>query len=174
MSISRVTPLERKVLEGVKPGAYITTRRAIPRSISLYEHLGLEAIQIEDKFFAIAQPQIARDVWEQFEHRPRFEAYRAQIEKVADGIGSKSVAQALVSLDLHPRKIPYINPYNLENPEVAILQGALLGYHSGCVDYYIATRYEGVERSPIQPSIDYSSWPDPHVLCPPCRIDSAE
>jgi|GEM_PF-5315520 len=176
---SELKPLERMVLEGKKPGAFVSSPRPISQSMSLYESVGLEgalSAVYDPQHLAIGHPTPALDIWEDFTLTSRLEVHAENLTRLASEIGSRTTAHALAFLNAYPRGN---HPLNLEDIEVAIMEGALLGYHEGCVDYYVGTRYEGEPADPdvlslneiLLLSMNEEAWPDPHILCPPCSVE---
>lgn len=85
-----------------------------------------------------------------------------------DDIKNMEICDALVYLNEYPREdVEYesVEAVNLELPEVAILEGELLGYRACDVIYYIKKNYiDGRGHS-----LDYI-YPEenPHILCYEC------
>jgi hypothetical protein len=167
--------LIQKVIDGEKPGTFIDEHPKVVLGKQRFKRSGLEGVAGHYRAIAVAFPRPASEVIRSFALTERLGQYSTRMDRVVGEIGDKTIAATLAALDAYPR---HFDPRrNVEEPEVAILEGALLGYNNCCVDYYVATRYEGVPEDPVTTlvtnSIDFDKWPDSHVLCRACGIELA-
>ena len=167
--------LEAMVHDGHKPGAFSRKWRKKGNDERVLLRHGIESGATKNGALAIAKPELALPVVEDFVLTERLHGYSGQINDLADEIEALTIMNALVLLNDRPRKDTTVNA---EDPEVAIIEGALLGYSNCCVDYYTETRYE--DPTDIMTRFMYESvtrnlpiTPDNHVLCGSCAVEFA-
>lgn len=173
IQLNELTPTEIMVAEGRKPGAHGIPGQGLSKSETLYDSLGIDSVNYKAhgmKKRSIGSFALVADIWNDFETAPHLNNYAPHITQLLKEIGSRSIAEAVAFLDTYPRPRSG-NPHNLELPQVAILEGALFGYHTECVDYYIATRYEGEPEDPLAlEALQFMNHhaPDMHIPSPSC------
>lgn len=165
----KVSSLEALVVDGEKPGAYTEPWRRKRNDRDVLESLGLEVMPTSRRSLAIAYPRLAAEVLGGLSLGEAGNIFRKDVVKLAGNLGDLSISAALASLaDSHPSS-------EREDPEVAILQGALLGYDPCCVDYYVATHYLGEAKDPASEALRGSkasyTWADAHILCGACAVE---
>jgi hypothetical protein len=169
--------LEEHVLNGHKPGALIAPETDdIRGEMEHFKSIGLEvwpAMPYNTTILnmAVALPRPAGDILRDIELGPIAKKYETKVTELAGKIGWMSVAHSLATLSGLPRHAPH----NFEDPEVAILDGALLGYEPCCTDQYIGTIYLGQPRDPASTAVmeleTFDEWVNPHVLCRDCAAE---
>ncbi len=176
------TPLEQQdpvlalVLSGQKPGAFTDPIYLGDELHPGYDQLGLVTYDSSWQL-AVSQLKLAGTVIEQSGVIEELAPLVPEITKVAEAVSPLVVARALASLSDAPR---LTGNNGFELPEVAALEGALLGYDNCDIDYYLRTRYLDEPEDPITTSLfiaisnKVNPWPDSHILCPDCSVPQIE
>lgn len=154
----------------------------------LAKELGLECIlswrfpssQIQNAFssYAVAKRQRFSDVLGTLQLPDKqtidLEIWN-RLEKLIKKLPDKSLAKVLKFLDRYPRvdSVYDVSTDNLERPEVALLEGALLGYPACCVEYYIKVNYLNMpEQTPsktkVKKSLRSKTKEYEYARCPRC------
>jgi hypothetical protein len=167
--------LVQMVLDGKKPGAYIDDLSGVEQ----FKSFGLDVIStgpawrdvtLPENCLVIAKKQKVKDALTHV-HLPLIPRLQSRVDSILSKINDLSVAETLVLLNQMPRVDDEydIEISNLERPEVALLEGVLLGYKSCCVTYYISTRYLKVPRDETSEQINNEhAGENSHIRCPTC------
>lgn len=139
------------VIRGKKPGCYVSKTKKV---INLAKRHGLDIIDTKPytpwKTKSLACIVVAKKEKVKYvlarTTLPCIPQLQRRMKKLVIILSNKSVTEALAYINAYPRKdriYKKVEKWNLERPEMATLEGILLGYPSCCIEYYINTRYLG-------------------------------
>jgi hypothetical protein len=93
--------------------------------------------------YAIAKKRKVTDILAKAK-LPKIPKIQDRVPKITDEIKNMTIAEALAYLGIVPRvdeEFAMVQEDNFEKPEVALMQGVLLGYKPCCIEHHIHTRY---------------------------------
>lgn len=186
--LSWASLFERNILQlvssGKKLGCYTSGKLVPTRASKLNLECVLAPFAVGDKVpeqpcrgYAVARRVFMREVLPSLVLPVlRIRVIKRRLRTLIGKVRDKSVAQTLAFLLSYPRvdKVyGVVTAGNLERPEVAILQGLLLGYAPCCIEYYIETRYLRsaepiVLKTVVSDEVRLAKRLRNHVRCPEC------
>jgi hypothetical protein len=163
------TSMQDQFVSKVLQGEILATCVENLQCTRIYEQMGLDVLPVgywwEGKVtppveLVVAQKKQISEILTSL-HVPIIEDLQERINQLIPSISDLSIAEAIVFLATHPRTD---TENNYELPEVATLEGALLGYEPCCIKYWVETRSLGI--LPIASDEDNRS--DRFTRCPDC------